>query len=84
MEHRLPVGADEREKYDTKAYFKLACDMQIFYAMKQNRKRHGISPEGVLVDDLCVIEAEETYERYIVFIGKSEIFLFTGSLNSDA
>ncbi|XP_065064666.1 putative ATP-dependent RNA helicase TDRD12 [Rhopilema esculentum] len=63
MEHRLPVGADEREKYDTKAYFKLACDMQIYYAMKQNRKRHGTSPEGVLVDDLCVIEAEEIYKR---------------------
>lgn len=63
MEHKLPFGADKSETYDTKAYFKLAYDMQVFYALNSNRQRHGSTPEGVLKDDICVIKAEDGFQR---------------------
>ena len=63
IEHKLPSGVDTSEEYDTKAFFKLAYDMQVFYAIKSNRKRHGLTPEGVLQDDICVIKAEDGFQR---------------------
>ena len=63
LDHKLPCGANITEAYDTKAFFKLAYDMQVFYAIKSNRKRHGLTPEGVLEDDICVIKAEDGFQR---------------------
>ena len=63
IDHKLPCGAVESKTYDTKAHFKLAYDMQIFYAIPSNRRRHGLSAEGVLKDDVCVIRTEDGFQR---------------------
>lgn len=63
MEHKPPKRGNPSEVYDTKAYFKLAYDMQVFYVIKSNQMRHGLTPEGVLKRDICVIKAEDGFQR---------------------
>ena len=62
-DHQLPLGVDKEETYDTKSYFKLAYDMQIYYANRANQLRHGNTPEGVLVNDICVIKEKDIFKR---------------------
>ena len=62
-DHQLPSGVDKHEKYDTKLHFKLAYDMQIYYANKANQLRFGNAPEGVLMNDVCVIKEKDLFKR---------------------
>ena len=64
VEHVPASGSEHNAKYDTEAYLKLAFEMQVYYQDRRNLVRHGITAEGVLKGDVCVVKVKKEFQRY--------------------